>query len=259
MAMRDEVKEQQQKLKGKSFQEKLGYFWDYYKVHTIVVLFAAFAIGIFIKDMVTSKDDAFSAVVLNSYGYEQQADFQEDFAAYAGIDTKTYNCQIDASSTLSLDAMTQLDLAFSQRLAGMVQTNALDAFISDTEIFGHYAEEMMFQDLREELDAEEYEKYEPYFYYVDAALIEQKAQEQEEFYSDSPQEDAADPADPSAMEEPVPVGIYLPDSAKLAQWNCYADGYANGYADTGESPVFGFVFSGQHLDIAHLFLAYLTG
>lgn len=250
MAMRDEVKEQQQKLKGKSAREKLEYFWDYYKIHTIVVLFAAFAIGIFIKDMATSKDDAFSAVVLNSYGYERQTEFQEDFAAYAGIDTNTYSCQIDASSTLSLDAMSQLDLAFSQRLAGLVQTNALDAFVSDAEIFGHYAESMMFQDLREALSTEEYEKYEPYFYYVDAALIEEQTQAQEEFYPDSQPETAADPADPSAMEEPVPVGIYLPDSSKLAQWNCYAH--------TGEAPVFGFVFSGKHLDIAHLFLAYLT-
>ncbi len=251
MAMRDEVKEQQQKLKGKSVREKLEYFWDYYKVHTIVVLFAAFAICIFIKDMMASKDDAFSALVLNSYGYEQQADFQEDFAAYAGINTKTYNCQIDAASTLSLDAMTQLDLAFSQRLAGMVQTNALDAFVSDAEIFGHYAEGMMFQDLRGELSAEEYEKYEPYFYYVDAVFIEEKNRVQEEDpYSDSPQETAADPTDPSTMKDPVPVGIYLPDSAKLAQWNCYMN--------TEEAPVFGFVFSGKHPDTAHLFLAYLT-
>ena len=35
MAMKDEVKEQQQKLKGKTAREKLEYFWDYYKVHTI--------------------------------------------------------------------------------------------------------------------------------------------------------------------------------------------------------------------------------
>ena len=71
--------------------------------------------------------------------------------------------------------MTQLDLAFSQRLAGMVQTNALDAFISDTEIFGHYAEEMMFQDLREELDAEEYEKYDYEYVYAITVLFSQKS------------------------------------------------------------------------------------
>lgn len=251
MAVRDEIKEQQQKLKGKSFREKLEYFWDYYKIHTIVILFAAFTIGIFVRDMRASKDDAFSALILNSYGYERQEEFQEDFAVYAGIDTEVYNCQIDASSTLSLNSMTQLDLAFSQRLAGMVQTNALDVFVSDAEIFGHYAEGMMFPDLREELTAEEYAKYEPYFYYVDVALIEENARMQDKLYSEPQAENATDPADPSAMKEPVPVGIILKDSSRLAQWNCYAD--------TDEDPVFGFVFSGQHQEMAHLFLAYLTG
>ena len=45
MAMRDEVREQQNKLKGKTFKEKLNYFWDYYKVHTIALVFAIIVIS----------------------------------------------------------------------------------------------------------------------------------------------------------------------------------------------------------------------
>ena len=60
MAMRDEVREQQNKLKGKTFKEKLDYFWDYYKVHTIVLVFSIVVISVFVKDIVTSKDNAFS-------------------------------------------------------------------------------------------------------------------------------------------------------------------------------------------------------
>lgn len=262
MTMRDEVREQQQKLKGKSFQEKLGYFWDYYKIHTIVALFAVLTIGIFIKDALSSKDNAFSALLLNSYGYEMQESFQEDFAAYAGIDTNHYNCLIDASSTYSLDSMTQIDLAFAQRLTGQVQTNDLDAFISDANVFGHYAKGMMFLDLREELSEEEYEKYEPYFYYVDAAAIKEGGEQEEEpslneglslgeepSFREEPDIDI-DHTAPSAMEEPVPVGIYLKDCSKLAQWNCYTN--------TGETPVFGFVCTSQKKDLARLFLTYLT-
>ncbi|HBA69239.1 MAG TPA: hypothetical protein DCZ40_07770 [Lachnospiraceae bacterium] len=250
MALKDEVREQQEKLRGKSFREKLEYFWDYYKIHTLVILFAAFTIGLFIRDTANSKDDAFSAVVLNSYGFEMQEAFQEDFASYAGIDTDTYNCLIDATSTLSLDSMTQFDLAFSQRLTGLVQTSSLDAFISDAEIFGHYAEGMMFQDLREVLSEEEYKKYEPCFYYIDEAAIKESGGMDEGLYPDEQTKPSPDPADPDAMETPVPVGIYLKDSSKLAQWNCYAD--------TKETPVFGFVFTSKRPDLSRLFLAYLT-
>ena len=37
-SVHDEVKEQQQKLKGKPFKEKWAYFWEYYKIQTIVVI-----------------------------------------------------------------------------------------------------------------------------------------------------------------------------------------------------------------------------
>ncbi len=72
MAMRDEVREQQNKLKGKTFKEKLNYFWDYYKVHTIALVFAIIVISVFVKDIVTNKDNAFSAVILNSYAHDTQ-------------------------------------------------------------------------------------------------------------------------------------------------------------------------------------------
>ena len=37
-SVHDEVKEQQQKLKGKPFKEKWAYFWEYYKIQTNVVI-----------------------------------------------------------------------------------------------------------------------------------------------------------------------------------------------------------------------------
>ena len=118
MAMRDEVREQQNKLKGKTFKEKLNYFWDYYKVHTIALVFAIIVISVFVKDIVTNKDNAFSAVILNSYAHDTQEGFQADFAAYAGIDTDTYSCLIDTSATFSVGSMSQYDIAFAQRIPG---------------------------------------------------------------------------------------------------------------------------------------------
>lgn len=251
MALRDEVKEQQNKLKGKTFKEKLNYFWDYYKIHTIAFLFAVLVISVFVKDIVTSKDNAFSAVILNSYGHTSQEDFQADFAAYAGIDTDTYSCLIDTSATYSVDSMSQYDVAFAQRIAAQVQTGDLDAFVGDVQAFGHYADGYLFQDLREALTEEEYKKYEPYFYYIDTAAIEAKRQmEEEDILAAAQEEESADPTDPSSMETPVPVGIYLESSPKLAQWNCYTA--------SGETPIFGFLANAAHPDLAHRFLAYLS-
>lgn len=251
MALRDEVREQQNKLKGKTFKEKLNYFWDYYKVHTIAFIFFITIISVFIKDIVTNKDNAFSAVILNSYAQEAQEAFQADFAAYAGIDTDTYSCLIDTSATYSVDSMSQYDIAFAQRIVAQVQTGDLDSFVGDVQAFSHYADGYLFQDLREALTEEEYEKFEPYFYYIDTAAIEARREMTgEDMLADVSDETPTDPTDPSSMETPVPVGIYLDSSPRLAQWNCYTA--------TGETPVFGFLANAAHPDLAHRFLAYLT-
>ena len=184
MAMRDEVREQQNKLKGKTFKEKLNYFWDYYKVHTIALVFAIIVISVFVKDIVTNKDNAFSAVILNSYAHDTQEGFQADFAAYAGIDTDTYSCLIDTSATFSVGSMSQYDIAFAQRIAAQAQTGELDAFVADTQAFGHYADGYLFQDLREILNEDEYQKFEPYFYYIDTTAIEERRQMEEDTLSD---------------------------------------------------------------------------
>ena len=37
-SVNDEIREQHQKMKGKSRKEKFAYFWEYYKVHTLVAI-----------------------------------------------------------------------------------------------------------------------------------------------------------------------------------------------------------------------------
>lgn len=251
MAMFDEIKEQQKKLKGKSPREKWNYFWYYYKIHTIAVIIALVLLGTFIKDSLSAKDYAFSATLLNSYGMDVQNDLEADFAAYANIDTNTYDCFIDTSSTLSYDTMSEVDLAVSQRIVAMAQTDGIDILVSNSEPFTTYAENSMFLDLREELSAEEYAKYEKDFYYIDQAVVD--ANSENTTYDENGNiqlEVSPDHSDPNSMKEPIPVGIYLRDSAKLKEWNCYL-----AYE---EPPIFGFVFSSERKDACHLFLQYLA-
>lgn len=251
MALHDEIKEQKGKLAGKSFREKLDYFWYYYKVHTFVVIFVIIVGAFFIKDAITAKDYAFTATLLNAYASSTQSDLETDFAEYAGIDTDTYNCFIDTAAILSYDAMSQMDFAVSQRITAMSQTNSLDVLISDSDPFSNFALGMMFLDLREELTAEEFQKYEKDFFYIDAAAIDKA--DDEIVYDESGMiqivDTSVDHSNPETMEDPIPVGIYLHSSPKLAEWNCYT---------AGETPILGFVYSSEQKDTSHLFLKYLT-
>lgn len=250
MAMRDEVNEQKNKLKGKTFKEKLGYFWDYYKVHTFVTLLVVVIASVFIHDAITAKDYGFSATLLNAYASDNQEALENEFAEYSNIDLDIYDCYIDTGSTLSYETMSEMDLAISQRLIAMAQTDAIDVVISDLEPFSNFSKGMMFVDLREELSEDEFAKFEPYFFYIDAALEE----EDDMIYGEDgmPQivDNSIDHSDPSSMKDPIPVGIHLEDSAKLKEWGCYPV--------KDSTPIFGFVYSSVRKDVSHLFLQYLT-
>lgn len=251
MAMSEEMKEQRRRLKERPFKEKLRYFWDYYKVHTILFLLALFIAGIFIRDAMNAKDYAFSATILNAYAMDDQEGIQEDFAAFAGIDRNTYDCYIDTSSTLSYETMSQIDLAVSQRIVAMTQTGGIDILVSDSEPFTNFAEGQMFSDLREVLTEEEYQRFQDDFYYIDLAALEEHKNDMNYDEDGNPKivDTSIDHSEPSLMKEPVPVGIYVTGAPKLKEWNCYKD--------SSTDIVFGFVWSSERPEVSHRFLEYL--
>ena len=57
----DEIREQRQKLKGKSPKEKLAYFWEYYKVPALIVLLVVIFGSDLIYNIVTKKAIAMEA------------------------------------------------------------------------------------------------------------------------------------------------------------------------------------------------------
>ena len=63
MSVHEEIREQQKKLKGQGIKAHLQYFWDYYKIHTIVALAAIIFIVVLVKDVTNNKPYAFYALL----------------------------------------------------------------------------------------------------------------------------------------------------------------------------------------------------
>lgn len=158
----DEIREQQRKMKDMTWKERFAYYWEYYKVHTIVTIVAIIAIVCTIRTLVNTKDYAFYGLMLNAYSLSSDV-MSDTFSEYAGIDTNTYDCFMDTTSTLTYENPTEFDMATMQRIVAVVQTKELDAVIFDSQCFDQYAVNQIFYDLREVLTPEQIEKYEPYF------------------------------------------------------------------------------------------------
>lgn len=254
MAISDEIKNEQKKLKGKTPKEKLSYFWDYYKIHTIAAIVSLLVIAAVIRDVGSLKDYAFYAVYMNAYQTFSAEEQMAAFSDYAGIDTETYEALLDNTMYYSLTDMSQTTLATSQKFAAMVHASEIDVAIADEDVFSHYAVNELFYDLRTVLSEEQLAKYEGRIFYVDGAEIEAADKdesywdyEDDQEYYDDLSETFTDHHDPSVMEDPIPAGIYIGDAPVISAAACYPD----------TVPVFGILGNTERLDTALKYLDFL--
>lgn len=279
MSVVEEIREQQkQALSTMSLKGKLAYFWDYYKIHTLVAVCLLIVVISVIHQLVTNKDYALYVTAINTgtTGYEDETagKWADEFGEYAQIDTDEYQVLIDATMVLSESADPQIRMANQQKLVAMMQTGAIHALIAETETFEEYAQFECYYALEDILSAEEIEKYRPYFYYTDAATFEQDNAGSADTGSgqsgDSVSADLSaqtDPStlvinhrDPSTMEQPVAVGIILTDSKMIkdSDYYKYLDNAEYDYQGYPSDAVFGIPLSNEDPQMAVKFLEFLN-
>lgn len=246
MPVMDEFREERATIKNATPKQKLAYFWDYYKWPVIIICFVLIFVISYVYNLVTEKDDAFYAVFLNCYTTEElEAPFLEDFAADAGIDTDKYEVLVDTSLTLTANATDENSYMTVQKMAVYMAAQEIDVLAADTEAFYRYAYNDGLYDLRDVLTPEQQAMYEPYYFYIDRAVAQAQAEAAENletFNAEYP-----DPTNPEAMEDPVPVGLFLEYTDKL-------DGY---YQFVGEGAAIGIIGNAPRLETAIGFLNYL--
>ncbi|MCH4191890.1 MAG: hypothetical protein LKF52_06245 [Butyrivibrio sp.] len=244
MAVSDEIREQHNKVKQMGTRARLAYFWEYYRIPTVVILAVIILAVFLIHDIVTAKPYGFYAMMINSSPQTQESDLEDSFAKYADIDTSKYDCYIDTSTTLNLTSTNQYDMASQQKIMAVVAAGDLDTMVADYNSFNRYAMNDTFTDLRKILTSEQQKKYADDFYYIDYAVI-QAAENQDAASAASSEaattENTSDTAalyttaaessvgsadqfvkpDPSSMKDPVPVGIILSDASYLNSTGAY--------------------------------------
>lgn len=267
-SVHDEIREQQKKaFATMSLKEKLAYFWDYYKIHTLVVICAIAFVISFIYQIKTNKPYAFYAVLLNAVAGVENADtnviLENEFLEYAGIDPEAYRVCLDTSISQSAEDNSQYEMANRQKIAAMMHTGDIHAIIADTETFESYAHMDTFYDLSTVFDENELALYQDLLYYTDAAAfdedtgdtLEEMEASQKAFYAK-----VIDHSDPSTMEKPIPVGIRIPASGnKLADAGYYSYLQAGEYSFQGypSETVIGIPLSVEDPSLTLQFLSYL--
>lgn len=259
--VRDEIRQQQLKTKDMTLKGKLQYFWDYYKIHTLVCILVLVLIVTFVHDITTAKESVFCAYMCHSSQVSGES-LSSSFAKYADLDTENYDCLIDTTVNLSVRTFTQYDMAASQKLAALVQAGDLDTAIMDSDVFYNHALSEMFVDLRTVLSEEDLNKYNDLLYYVDRTEV-LRADEDSYYVDDSEEMNNMNVSEeealeellaeaelhrhPENMEEPVPVGIYMSASPFAQKTGAYQQSV----------PVFGIISTSERIDTGIKYLKFL--
>ena len=168
-SVHDEIREQQKKLKGKSFREKWDYFWEYYRIHTIVIICSVAALISIVHSIASQKDPALDDALVNTY-LNQDLDPEAvcaDFEQYAQVDTDEYQVTITTNMDINYEETDQYSYTNLQKLTAMAAARTLDVVISNDAYIDHNMESGIFYDLREYFTEEELARYEDRLLYRD--------------------------------------------------------------------------------------------
>lgn len=264
----EEIREQQKKaFATMTPKEKLAYFWDYYKVHTIVVIIVIVFVVSLVNSYRSSKPTAFYAVLLNANtigdNAASAATWNEEFMEYAAIDPESYQVNIDTTVTISADGGDQYEMASRQKMAAMMHAGDIHAIVADTETFEGYARLEYFYDLSSTFTEEELAPYADLLYYTDGTAFEEETDdtlEELEAAQEALYNAVIDHSDPTYMEKPVAVGIRIPQTGnKLGDSGYYDYLSERDYTFQGypSEVVIGIPLSVENPEITLQFLNYL--
>lgn len=253
MPVMDEFKKEREKLKGKSFKEKWDYFWYYYKMHVLVIVCALILLVTTIRDIMTQKDYAFYVAFLNSFATEQDEIFIDEFAQLTDIDFDKYQIYLDTHMRFNVTSYDQASMAAAQKFLAMSSAGEIDVVVSDRDVFASYADNGFFYDLRNYLTEEQIAKYSDHFFYFDAATLDDEIDYNEVYSSEMAiPPDTTERRDPSSMEQPLAVGIFLDDEMndKLTEI---------GYFGESQEVIFGIMGSEENKIYCQQFIDWLVG
>lgn len=221
MPVMDEFKAERKAILQKSPKEKLAYFFDYYKWHTVAVIVAVTAVISLTVHLINRKDCALYVCLLNTTEYEQTDNYIQSFEEYAEIDRSDYEVVFDTSMYIEIGGRDSITATSLQKLAIYTAAGDLDVLVVKPELIEYYVDQGIFYDLRQLLPAQQLSLYEPYFYYVDQAILDEvkAAEDRGEEYNAV----FSDPRQPEAMKDPVPVGLFLDDCQKLQESLLFGD------------------------------------
>ena len=166
-SLRDEIRLQHEKLRNQPFSKKLIYYWDYYKIHCIVIILSACMFGTILHGIVTRKETVLSVAFINAFPNVEDELLMQDFENWLGLNPKKQQVLIDSTYYINDNSSSPYADTYEQKFSANAMAGEFDVVLADITKFDFYGNQGFFLDLSVVLSAEELTQYKDRLYYVD--------------------------------------------------------------------------------------------
>ncbi len=231
-------------------KERLLNFWYYHRLYIIIGVLVILFVVVQIHKLSNQPSVGFQGVFMNiiSADRDDGRKYAEKFGEHLGVDSTRFFMDIIMYESFDIrETIDEVDYASVQQLSAYIANGDLDTAVTDESAFQFLGYWDCLADLREVYTPEQLEKWEDSLYYVDGAIVEYRADTMwgtEEYNIPLP-----DPRDPDAMEDPIPVGIYLEN---LSQ------DFDDTFSIAGGQGVAGIFVTTRRMGVCKSFIEYIT-
>lgn len=164
-------KDEGAKLKKMTFNEKVRYIWEYYKIHiflTALTIFLLISFGQIIYRNIKYDSVFHCAMVNNMLSIDQEEYIIEEFGNYLNIDKEHETLTFDSGYMFLWENSSYSDTSYTSRMkvASALAAQVIDIFVADETYIISAALETQLYDLKEVLPEDIYAAVEDKLFYT---------------------------------------------------------------------------------------------
>ena len=158
---------EKQKLKDMTFEDKIGYLWEYYRIHAAVLVGAIALISYIIYEIITPNiETQFNAAIINnSISDEVWEQYDASFSEYLDLDPKTEDVQLNYNFYLSSEG--EYSMNMQQALTTYIAAGEVDVIIAPESTFKSYVYNGFFENISDQLPTDLYTSLADYVFISD--------------------------------------------------------------------------------------------
>jgi hypothetical protein len=162
-----EYKTEREKLREMTLKEKLGYLWEYYRIHAAIVVIVIIIISYVLHGILSPKIETkfYAAFVDNIVPIDTLDQYQAEFSDYLKLNPQKAKVNFNNNFYLSSDSSYSMNM--KQALSTYIYAKEIDVIIAPESEFKNFAYYGFLSPLTDELPTDLYSNLTDHFYLSD--------------------------------------------------------------------------------------------